>query len=344
MVLRFFAFLFLIFSCTAFAKPPQLTPKDTRVKIEEILKAHVNCHELTSEIVRRAFLNYLDEIDPSKTYFIENEILTWLNPTNELLENTLTNLKKENYSEFETLHNSIVSAIERRTSIEKKISTQILPKAKQIDFKTISWCKDETELYDRLLCIRALQLDVAEKLNQETKDQFLMRIEKRRQKHEEELLTKSDKEREQLVLSFVLKSISAALDSQTAYFTPSEANQFMIQVQQRLFGIGAKLKDDLNGFTIMQLLDGGPAFLSNKLRVNDKIIAVNDIPVVGMEIGEAVEHIRGAKGTSVRLTILREADNKENPEEKLVIEVVRGEVVLKETRLEKTFEPFGGGR
>lgn len=343
MIFRFFTLFFLLLSGIGFAKPPQLTPRDTRIKIEEILKAHVNCHELTPEIIKRAFLNYLDEIDGSKTYFIEDEIVRWTNSSQELLEITLQNVKKENYGEFETLHEKIISAISRRSEMEKQTFPLALPKTKSLDFKNISWCKNEDELVNRLLCIRSLQLDVAEKLNQETKDQFLSRLEKRRLKHEEELITKSPREREQLVLSLVLKSITAALDSQTAYFTPSEANQFMIQVQQRLFGIGAKLRDDLNGFTIVQLLDGGPAFLGNKLKVNDKIIAVNDVPVVGMEITEAVELIRGAKGTSVQLTILRESENKENAEEKYVIEVMRGEVVLKETRLEKTFEPFGDG-
>lgn len=344
MIVRFFVFLFfLLSSLQIFAKPPQLTPHDTKVKIEEILKAHVNYHELTPEIIRRTFLNYLDEIDPSKTYFIENEIVRWTDPSNELLEITLQNINKENYGEFEKLHDTILAAIERRSQIEKEIVSFSLPKAKPIDFKNITWCKQESELNNRLLCIRALQLDVAEKLNQETKDQFLMRIEKRRIKREEELVTKSPKEREQLMLSYLLKSVSAALDSQTAYFTPSEASQFMIQVQQRLFGIGAKLRDDLNGFTIIQLVEGGPALLGNKLRINDKIIAVNDVPVVGMEITEAVELIRGSKGTSVNLTILRESENKENPQEKHIFEVIRGEVVLKETRLEKNFEPFGDG-
>ena len=51
-------------------------------------------------------------------------------------------------------------------------------------------------------------------------------------------------------------------------------------------------------------MDGGPAKESGRLQANDKIIAVNGEPVVGMEIIEAVELIRGPKGTPVKLTEL----------------------------------------
>jgi carboxyl-terminal processing protease len=46
-------------------------------------------------------------------------------------------------------------------------------------------------------------------------------------------------------------------------------------------------------------------------RSNDKIIAVNHEPIIGLDISEAVDLIRGEKGTHVLLTILRE-NNKEN--------------------------------
>ena len=194
--------------------------------------------------------------------------------------------------------------------------------------------------------IKALQLQTAEKILPESKDQFLQRLYKRRQNREAEVTGNTPKEREQIMLSYVLKATSSALDSQTIYFTPSEASQFMIQVQQRLFGIGAQLRDDLNGFTVVRLVEGGPASLGNKLKSGDKIIAVNKEPVVGMDIVEAVELIRGPQGSGIILTVLREIKDKDTEqvrEEKLDIDIVRGEVVLKESRLETTFEPYGDG-
>lgn len=337
--------LCLVLLLTAAAKPPDLTPKDTRNKIYEILKAHVSYHELTPELIARSFINYLDEVDPSKTYLLKNEVIKWISPSDELLLETLENVKKENFSNYEKLHAAIAPVIKRRSEIEKKIIQLPLPqKVEPAQFKDLDWAEDQNTLEDRILKIRSLQLEAAEKLDESIKTQFLQRLEKRRLKREEELFPEGSKEKQQLILSLVLKSISSAMDSQTAYFTPSEANQFMIQVQQRLFGIGAQLRDDLNGFTIVRLLEEGPAKKENKLHAGDRIIAVNQEPVVGMDIIEAVELIRGPKGSKVNLTVLREhGEGEEKKEEKLEIEITRGEVVLTETRLEKNYEPFGNG-
>jgi carboxyl-terminal processing protease len=341
----FFLLFFLLFSYILEAKPPALSPRDTRVKIEEVLKAHVSFQHLNSDLVKRAIENYLEEIDPSKTYLIESEILKWLTPNEELLTTTLEGYKKEDFSVFEQIHQVFIEAIARRNRLEERVQLASTPTGvKPTEFKDLKWAKTEDELVERLIRIRALQVEAGEKLEQESREKFLERLSKRRKNHESELSGSSPTERKQIVLSYVLKSTTSALDSQTNYFTPAEANQFLIQVQQRLFGIGAQLRDDLSGFTIMRLVDEGPASRGKKLKVGDRIIAVNGEPVVGMDITEAVELIRGQQGTSVNLTILRpigEEDKKQ--EEKLNIEIIRGEVVLKETRLESSYLPYGDG-
>jgi carboxyl-terminal processing protease len=338
------AFL-LFFSTVCYATPPSLTPRDARIKIDEILRAHVSHQSLDHEIVKRSFQNYLDEVDPGKTYFIENEILKWITPSEDLVNQTLNDLKQENYSTFSQIHDALLHAIARRESLEAQIAEVELPNdVKPSEFKDIQWAKSEDELKIRLIRIKSLQLSAAEKLNQETKDQFIQRVKKRRLNREEELKATSQEEKNQLILSFVLKAVSSSLDSQTAYFTPAEANQFLIQVQQRLFGIGAQLRDDLDGLSIVRLLEGGPASASNKLKVSDKIIAVDGEPIVGMDITEAVELIRGQQGTVVTLTVLRETTtDSTKKEEKLDVDIIRGEVVLKETRLESSSTPFGNG-
>jgi len=336
--------LFLL--CITFfceAKPPILTPHDTKVKIQEILRSHITYQELNEEVIRRAFANYLEELDPLKTYYIENEILDWISPSEELLKTTLKNIQNEDFTIFSSFHNVFLDCLERRSRFEKEIATAELPKGvKSSEFKDPEWAKNEAELQSRILRIKALQLETAEKLSLGDKDQFLQRLEKRRTCREEELRGKSADDKNRIILSYVLKSISGALDSQTAYFTPSEATQFMMQVQQKLYGIGAKLRDDLNGLTIISLLEGGPAAVSEKLKVGDKIIAVNKEPIVGLDVTEAVDLIKGRQGTPVTLTILRTQDTPVK-EEKIDIEIIRDEVVLKETRLESSLHPFGDG-
>jgi carboxyl-terminal processing protease len=343
----FFTVLILFATLSLEGKPPQLSPKDTRIKIEEILKAHVSHHKLTPELVTRTLHNYLEELDPAKTYFLESDLQEWLEPTPQLLEALISGYAREDFSAFAHIHRVMLKAIERRALLEQELMGAVLPKEpKELLFKDLKWAKTEEELKERLCQIKALQLQTAEKIAPENAEQFMQRIHKRRLSRESDLIGSTPKEQEQIQLAHVLKATSSALDSQTMYFTPAEASQFIISVQQRLFGIGAQLRDDLSGFSIVRIVEGGPASMNGALKVGDKIVAVDREPIVGMEISEAVQLIRGPQGTAVLLTILRDTKNPQTQqmeEERYDIEIVRGEVVLKESRLDATYEPYGDG-
>lgn len=340
---RVFLALFALSSFVGECKPPELTARDTRMKIEEILRAHATYHTLTQELIQRSLQNYLEDLDPSKTYLIESEIVKWTEPSEDLLSKALDSYKKEEFTVFEEIHKVMLDAIQRRRSFEEKLKSLPPPSGIQhSEFKDLKWAKTESELFDRLLKLKGLQAETAEKLDGETKATFFQRMEKRRTNREDELSSDSADHRKQIFLCHVLKAMTSALDSQTMYFTPSEANQFMMQVQQRLYGIGAQLRDDLTGLTIMRILENSPASVDNKLKVGDRIVAVGNEPIVGMDIADAVELIRGPEGTPVILTILRKI-NETNTEEKLTVEMMRGEVVLKDTRMDSSWEPFGDG-
>lgn len=338
-------FILFISSCLAEAKQAQLTPSIVAAKINEIMKAHATYHELTPELVKRALENYIDELDPNKTYFIESDISQWIEPSNALLEQVLSEFNQKKFTVFEQIQDKMVEAVHRHQALEKQINIDDLPKhVNPKEFKDMKWTQTEEELLTRLGRIKALQIEASQKLDSELKDKALQRIEKHRTKREEEVLTTDPSQRNRLIFTNVLKAVASALDAHTAYFTPDEAAQFMISVQQRLFGIGAQLRDDLNGFTVVKIIEGGPAALGKQLKVKDRIIAVNGEPVVGMDIIHAVDLIRGKETTPVTLTVIREVKEGEaTKDEKLDIIVYRGEVVLKETRYEVSYQPFGDG-
>lgn len=345
MIRKSFFFLILLCALICEAKPPQLSARDVRAKVDEILKAHV-CHKvLTPELMERTLKNFLDELDPTKTYFLESEVGDWTHPTEATLQRALSGYKINDFSLFQEIHFAFLGAIERRNAIEAEIDQRELPAGvKNEEFKDISWAVCYEDLVNRLLRIKSLQLEATDKLGDESQSKFIQRLQKRRLNREAEIAGINPEDRHKLTLSYVLKATTAALDSHTNYFTPNEANQFMIQVQQRLFGIGAQLRDDLDGLSVIRIIENSPASLSNKLKINDKIIAVNQEPVVGMEITEAVELIRGEKGTPVLLTILRDTGEGENRQtEKFEIELIRNEIVLEESRLETNVEPYGDG-
>jgi carboxyl-terminal processing protease len=324
-------------------KLPEISAAQVNKKLQEIMHEHASHKQLTPQLIRRMLTNFIDELDPTKTYFLESDIHTWLEPSENSLDKISTQFQRDNFQVFEDIHATLLKAIKRRKALEIKIDVNNLPKhVKAEEFKDMKWCTTEAELLTRLERMKALQYDATTKLSPSAKEKSLQRIAKRQTIFEDEMQEKSLSEHKKRLHSYILKAGAAALDAHTAYFNPDEATQFMINVQQRLVGIGAQLRDDINGFTIVKIIEGGPAWRQKDIKTKDKIIAVNGEPVVGMDIVDAVELIRGPENTSVVLTIVREnADT--GKEDILDITVVRSEVVLKETRYESAIEPYGDG-
>lgn len=333
--------LFLFLTPFLEAKSPELTPQIVRTKMDQILRDHATYKAFNEELIERTFQNFLEELDPMKTYFLESEAAPWANPSKQLKAKTLKGFEKGDFTPFYELHQTLHKAIERRAHLEDEIADLKLPQdVKSEEFKDMPWAQSEADLSNRILRIRALQLQAASRLGEETKEKFLQRLEKRRHLREAELASGTPEEQRKVVLSHILKAASTALDPHTNYFTPTEANEFLFQIQQRLFGIGAQLRDDLNGLTIVRMFEKSPALLSGKLKIGDRIIAVNDEAIVGLDIAEAVQMIRGEQDTPVSLTIIRQS---EEGEQQHVVEIIRNEVVFEESRLETHLEPFGNG-
>lgn len=342
----FFTITFFLSNLCEATKLPELTSKDVTVKADEIMKSHATQKELTPALVKRILTNYLEYLDYNKNYFILPDIETWTNPSDDLVSKIITDMQSGNFEEFKIIHSRLVKAIERRRLLDQTIDLQNLPSnVRSEEFKNMDWVSSESDLINRLQRIRSLQLETSGDLSADVREKALQRIKKHQNKYEEEVLTKDEREKEKWIFSNILKALASSLDSHTAYFTPDEASQFMINVQQKLYGIGALLRDDINGFSITKLVEGGPAALHKGLKLKDRIIAINGEWVVGMDITQAVDLIRGEANTPVTLTIIRESTNeKGHPrEEKLEVTLLRGEVIIKESRYKTSYEPFGDG-
>ncbi len=332
------AIIFFLALLLVGAKSPDITPKDVQATLQDIMKAHVHHKTLSSLLIQRAFEEFIEDLDPSKTYFTKDEVTEWISPTEEKLKKVLSEVSKGNFSEFDTIYRRYGKAIERRRALEALVAGQESIETTPEAFKEAGWAS-EKDLFSRLRQLQFLQISAAEKLEKDNPSDLLHRISKRREQKEEELLKANPEERQKAVLASVLKAFSSSLDSHTEYFTPAEASQFMVQLQQRLFGIGVQLRDDFNGFTILKILKEGPSVHSG-LKENDRIIAVNGEPLVGLDIMDAVELIRGEENTRANLTVVRKTDQEE---EVLEFEVVRKEIVIEEARHEAALFPYGDG-
>ena len=103
-------------------------------------------------------------------------------------------------------------------------------------------------------------------------------------------------------ISGMVKSLE---DPYTVFFTPGETDKFLEDVTGRFEGVGMEVGIRKGQLQVISPLEGTPAQKAG-LRPGDKIIKIDDIFTIDLTIDEAVDRIRGPKGTEVTLTVFRD--------------------------------------
>jgi carboxyl-terminal processing protease len=94
-------------------------------------------------------------------------------------------------------------------------------------------------------------------------------------------------------------------DPYSTFFTPKMAEDFNHTLDGTFFGIGAEIGlDDNANVVVVSPIKNTPAAKAD-LRPEDMILAIDGVSTAGMSVNEAVDKIRGEKGTTVILTIGR---------------------------------------
>ncbi|MCA9371001.1 MAG: PDZ domain-containing protein, partial [Candidatus Peregrinibacteria bacterium] len=94
-------------------------------------------------------------------------------------------------------------------------------------------------------------------------------------------------------------------DKYTTFMRPVRAKQFQSQINGELTGIGAQVEHVDNVLTVVSPIVGSPAEAAG-LEPGDQILKVNGEDLAGLSFLEAVEHVRGPKGSTAKLTINRD--------------------------------------
>ena len=98
--------------------------------------------------------------------------------------------------------------------------------------------------------------------------------------------------------------VEATGDPYTTYFTAKEAAEFESDLEGSFQGIGAELGKRNDQLVIISTLDDSPAKKAGLL-ANDIIVGVNSDDATSWTVEEAVSKIRGEKGTTVKISVLR---------------------------------------
>ena len=111
-------------------------------------------------------------------------------------------------------------------------------------------------------------------------------------------------------------------DPYTSFFPPKQNDAFKTQMAGEFSGIGAELGTENNRIIVISPLDSSPAMKAG-IKSGDAILKVNDDDTTGWTLAQAVDKIRGPKGTPINLTIQHEKEKTAK-----VVKVVRDTIKI----------------
>ena len=101
-----------------------------------------------------------------------------------------------------------------------------------------------------------------------------------------------------------------ALGDRWSYYIPAEELlSYQEQKDNAYVGIGVTIQQDEHGYLIVKLTQDGPAEEAGLL-AGDVIVAVDGTSIVGMPMDEGKALVKGEAGTKVRITVLRDQQEK----------------------------------
>ncbi|MEO7325032.1 MAG: carboxy terminal-processing peptidase, partial [Dokdonella sp.] len=175
----------------------------------------------------------------------------------------------------------------------------------QYDREKSPWAKDEAEVNDiwrKRIKNDWLRLKLANKADKDIRDTL--------DKRYANYLDRVHQLNSEDVFQTFMNAYASSIEPHTNYLGPRSAENFDIAMKLSLEGIGAVLQRDDDYTAIREIVPGGPASNSGKIKVGDRVVGVGQgesgqvVDVVGWRLDDVVAKIRGAKDTVVRLEVL----------------------------------------
>ncbi|RXG25026.1 carboxyl-terminal processing protease [Leeuwenhoekiella marinoflava DSM 3653] len=314
-------------------------------------KGHYDAKEFNDEFSEQVFNDFVTSLDPLKRYFLQSDIKEF----EEFKYQIDDQIRNEDISFFDLAY----TRLRERMEDSKKIYDEVLEQpfdydedeTIDTDYENLDYAKTRKELksrwknqlkfsaiggyYDRLeeetkkaedsTGYTALSKDEIEKESRETTKKSLVEY--------FEFANELDRED---YFSVYINTIVEEFDPHTTYFGPVDKDRFDMQMSGQFQGIGARLQKKSNEISITEVISGGPAWRGEELEEGDIILKVKQADedvatsVVGMRLDDAVELIKGPKGTVVTLNVKKKDGSTQN------IAITRDVVELEETYAKST--------
>jgi len=119
------------------------------------------------------------------------------------------------------------------------------------------------------------------------------------------------------LLEGAIRGMLASLDPHSAYLDEEDFKDLQVGTTGKFGGLGIEVSMEDGFVKVVSPIDDTPAQRAG-VQAGDLIIRLDDTPVKGMSLGDAVKMMRGEPGTDITLTIVREGTQKP-----LIIKITR---------------------
>ncbi len=286
-------------------------------------RGHYEPKEINDDFSVNVFEDFIDIIDPTKRYFLEEDILEFEQYKFQIDDQ----IKNTDISFFNLVYDRLMTRMADAKNIYQEVLDQpfdfSIDEYIDINYEKEGFAESKKDLSRRW----RKQLKYATIGTYDSK----LEDEKQNEKNEEGYNRKSfdvleqesrdatrqtldeffdfiyDLERKDWFVQYI-NTIVDEFDPHTYYFAPDDKDKFDISMSGKFEGIGARLQKKPEGAKIVEIISGGPVWRDRQLEVGDEILKVGqegDLPVniVGMRLDDAIKLIKGPKGTVVDLTV-----------------------------------------
>ena len=302
---------------------------------------HYNPPVIDDEFSKKAFKEYIDDIDYGKQFLMASDV-EGLSKYETEIDDLIKTDKIDFYLEAQSL-------LEKRTKEVQGIYKELLEKpfdydkeeTYETDREKRTFPKNKKELKERwrkylkFSTVSKLYNKEKSNLKKEKEEQLTwdeMEIKSREAvlKNMDSWFSRLEKLKDEDKFESYLNSFLQVFDPHTVYLAPKTSEDFGISMSGKLEGIGAQLQQKDGEIKVTMIVPGSPCALQGDLEVEDIILKAaeeNEEPtdLEDLLLNEAIRFIRGKKGTQVTLTV-RKIDGSIRE-----IPIVRDVVVNRET-------------
>jgi carboxyl-terminal processing protease len=137
------------------------------------------------------------------------------------------------------------------------------------------------------------------------------------------------------LITEAINGMLSGLDPHSAYLDAEGFKDLQVGTQGEFGGLGIEVGMEDGFVKVVSPIEDTPAYRAG-LKTGDLIIKLDDTPVKGMNLNDAVKRMRGKPGTQIKLTIMRKGEQKP-----FVVTITRAVIKIRSVKF-KLVEPGYG--